>query len=76
MRIEVAHTYQYPEGLSIVIDGFCNHAGYDIERDQFDVANPHGQDQSYDEDLEVCPRCKSWRLVGEETWHGIGVMPL
>lgn len=61
--------------ISVIINGECNHASYEIETEEFDDVNPHGTDQSYTLTFRVCTRCKAYRRIDlevfdDEGWHG------
>lgn len=75
MTIDVQHksaTYD----LSVVVDGLCNHAATEIEKEVFNSMDARGHDTTFVDAIEVCVRCKCWRPMGESNWNGIGMMPM
>ncbi len=75
MNINVISVTSYLEPISITVDGECNHALVDIEQEEFDTPNPHGQDLINTEAILVCRKCKAWRSDYEDEWHGVTVLP-
>jgi len=76
MKIQVNHYIGYKEDISVLLDGFCNHAGFSTEWDTVELVNPDGQDQVFDVLNNICDKCSSYKEQDEEQWHGVGVMPL
>jgi hypothetical protein len=80
MKIEVNHYFGYEYDLSVLMDGWCTHADYDMKWETSELVNPDGQDMVQDEILDVCNRCGSYRYhLGDSEytkWFGIQELPM
>lgn len=63
--------------VSVVVDGFCNHANYEEEAAEFEAAEYDPASEGYtptgtiQENILVCRRCHAWRYADEYPvrWH-------
>lgn len=64
--------------IPILVNGECNHASTHFETEEFDTPNPHGQDSTHEDTLEVCDNCGSYRsgTFPESEWQGIPILPV
>lgn len=79
MNIKINHYFDYSELVPIVVDGYCNHDGYDTEWDTNEWHNPNGQDMVQDVLTEICYKCGCYRNVyneGKSQWFGIDTLPM
>ena len=78
MNIFVNHYFNYEEDVSVLVDGYCNHAGYEISWDTSELVDPDGQDMIQDEIIDTCTRCGCYRYhLGNEysEWYGVPTLP-
>lgn len=48
---------------------WCNHAEADTESELVHVPNPHGQDDEYTVNYEVCKKCNMFRRENDTEWE-------
>lgn len=82
MNIKVKQDYQYPENISVIVDGVCNHFSTELEDMEFDTdswwadAGRYVPDDTKIETVISCTKCKAWKNDEDDDWNGIQLWPM
>ena len=69
MTIQVKDKSEVSNEVSVVIEGECNHKGFDYEVEEFTLSTSPGEYDSYCEQVMVCRTCQAWSRIDDWDWN-------